>query len=345
MFLRAYKRWAIALVCIHALLLTHASAQETVVAVVDGRAVQSAELDALMGDRLLRLKTDEHVVRMAALNEYLDQLLISREAEKRAMSVAELLRREVIEHVPPVTEAEAHAVLDSSPRANEPAAEGQAVRAVMEDIKRRRTAKRRSEFLAALRQQFPTQIKLEAPRLTQPIAGGHSKGPAASPVSIVVFSDFQCPYCSNLDASLRRIGKEYGAQVRITSKQFPLPAHRQASKAAEAALCAADQARYWEMHEMLFTDQGAVAEEQFSELARRVGIDVHLFENCMNTHGSVGELSRDITEARSVGVSSTPTLFINGLLVVGAKPYEVLSEMVNTEIRRAALNSGTSKSR
>jgi protein-disulfide isomerase len=294
---------------------------ESVVAVVDGRAVQSTELDRLLGDKLLRLKAEEYAVQMAALNGYLDQVLLSREAERHSITVAELLRREVVERVPPVTEAEARAVLDTSPKATEQLEDGQAVKAAMEDLKRRRLAKRRGEFLASLRQRYPTQIRLEPPRLTLPITGGQSKGPAEARVSIVVFSDFQCPYCSNLDSSLRRLGQEYGDQLRITSKQFPLAGHRQAEKAAEAALCAAEQGRYWEMHDMLFSDQRSVAREQFSDLARRVGLDLLAFEGCMISHRSSAELARDVVDATSVGVNSTPTLFINGLLVLGAKPY------------------------
>ncbi len=325
------------------LVITDASAQG-IVAVVDGRAVQSKELDGLLGDKLVRLKSEEYAVRLTVLNGYVDQILLSREAERRSISLAELLRQQIDHQVPPVTEVEARAILDSSARANEQLVNDATVKAAMEDLKRRRLAKRRGEFLASLRQQYDAQIKLEAPRLSRPISGGHSTGPAEARVSIVVFSDFQCPYCSSLDSSISRIRQEYGDQLRITAKQFPLPSHRQAGKAAEAALCAAEQKRYWEMHDMLFSAQRSVALEGFSDLAQRLGLDLQAFESCLTSHKSSAELARDVVDALSVGVNSTPTLFINGLLVLGAKPYEALRGIIDSEIQRTQPNVGAIRS-
>jgi predicted DsbA family dithiol-disulfide isomerase len=335
MSVKGYAWSSTALLFAHILLATHASAQRAVVALVDGRPVLESELDSLVGDKLLRLRTEEHALRMVVLNEHLDLLLLSREADKRGTSPSELLKKEVDERVAPVTEREAQAVLDSVTKTNDQLTEGLALRGVMEDIKRRRMAKLRSELLVSLRQRYPTKITLEPPRLTQTVGGGQRRGAANAPVSILVFSDFQCPYCTDLDASLRRIVNEYGTQVQMIAKQFPLPAHRQAASAAEAALCAADQRRYWEMHETLFSTQNLVAQGQFSELARRAGLDIQQFEGCMNAHKFFGEVAHDIVDARAVGVNSTPTTFINGLMVVGAKPYEILKETINTEILRA----------
>src|SRR5258708_27736969 len=168
---------AMAITCLGFLVITDASAQG-IVAVVDGRAVQSKELDGLLGDKLVRLKSEEYAVRLTVLNGYVDQILLSREAERRSISLAELLRQQIDGQVSAVTEVEARAILDSSARANEQLVNDATVKAAMEDLKRRRLAKRRGEFLASLRQQYDAQIKLEAPTLSRPISGGTHTGAA-----------------------------------------------------------------------------------------------------------------------------------------------------------------------
>jgi protein-disulfide isomerase len=331
--LNSYKLYAgITLFCALASVTARAFAQGMPVAVVDGKTVSSADLDAYMGDRLAHLKTEEYNLRIAALHEYLDELLVLQEAQRRGITVPELLTIEVTQRTPPVTEAEARAVFENSPRSSQRYSDDRALQATTEDIGRRRTAKRQSEFVASLRQQHPPEIKLEPPRLTRSIGGGQSNRPAA-PVSIVQFSDFQCPYCSALDTTLGRILKEYGPSVRLTAKQFPLPAHPQALKAAEAALCAGEQKRYWEMHQILFSSQSLVAQEAFEDLAKQAGVDAAAFKSCMAHHHFLGDVTHDMADAKAVGVNSTPTLFINGVMVVGAKPYEALKDIIDSELR------------
>ena len=326
-------RLYLALLLFTGVVLGRVEAQDARAARVDDRIISLSEAEAFLGDKLLRLKTDEYALRVAALNEFIDQLLLAREAERRGIDVAELVKTEVTERISPITDADTQAALLFAQRGNVQTLQDPVVRSSLEELRGRRVAQRRREYLMTLRRQHSTSIDLEPPRLTKQVIGGHSTGEATASVSIVVFSDFQCPYCSTLDGSLRRILKEYGASVRLTAKQFPLPNHPQAAKAAEAALCAGEQGRYWSMHENLFTEQSLVAREQFSEIAKRSGLDVPQFETCASAHKYVGAVAQDMADARAIGINSTPTLFINGLMIVGAKPYEALREVIDAELR------------
>lgn len=318
-------------------LIDGASAQAgsgAVVAVVDGVAINSTQLAARAGAKLLRLKTDEYNIQLAILNEYVDEVLLAREAGSRHISVEELLQREITSKLPQVSETEARAVIESAPTQYQRLGPDEAVRVAINEISGRRRVKLRADLLASLRARYSFQIMLQPPRLTRGIEGGQSQGPANAPIAIAEFADFQCPYCGNLSVTLQRILKEYPNQIRLTYKQFPLPSHPQAAKAAQASLCAAEQGKFWEMHDALFSEQRLLSAEAFGDLAMSAKLDLDQFDTCFKVRRFSAEVSKDMAEAISLGINSTPTTFINGQMVVGNKPYEVLRGMVEAELKR-----------
>jgi predicted DsbA family dithiol-disulfide isomerase len=310
-------------------------ASADIVATVGRISITRAELTKRLGDRLLRDRNDEYKLEAGALEEFADEILLSQAAADHKMTLPVLLQREVNQQVEAVTDAEAQAVAESS-SAYRNLPPDQALRNARADIQSRRIAKRRAEYLGALRSKTPVVIHLEPPRLQHPIPGGQTIGPADASVSIVEFSDFQCPFCANLAGSLLRLRNEYPSDVRLTFKQFPLPIHPQAAKAAEAALCAAAQHRFWQMHDVLFGQQSAIAAERFSELAVRAKLDIPAFEKCLSSRQSLPEVNADHTQGMMLGITATPTVFLNGQIIVGAKPYDELRAMVDAEIKRAA---------
>lgn len=311
----------------------NAASGSDVIAIVGNITVNRAALQERTADRLLREKTEEYNAEMAALNEYIDELLLSREAARRNLGVTELLQREVNGRVPEVTETEARAVVENG-SVYQGLPLDQALRAATAEIRARRTAKRRAEYVASLRSGTSVEIRLEPPRLQHPISGGRTIGSADAPVSIVEFSDFQCPYCAALTASLTRLRTEYPSKIRLTFKQFPLPMHPQAAKAAEASLCAAEQDRFWQMHDLLFNQQNTLAEARFSDIAEHIGINVVAFEKCVDSRKFFAEVNHDHAEAIGLGLTATPSLFINGRLLVGTKPYEALRAIIDDELKR-----------
>lgn len=311
--------------------------QAPVVAMVDGQAITQSDLDDRLGDKLLKLRTDEYNLVRATLEEYTDEILIAHEAAKRGLSVSELLKKELTDKVSATTEAEAQILVLGFPMMYQSMPEKQALEKAKEDLRARRTAKRRSDLVTSLRAQYRHTILVEAPRAAHDFQAGQTEGPADAPVRVVEFSDFQCPFCTQLSVTLAQLHRDYPTQVQITFKNFPLPIHSQASKAAESAACAAQQKRFWPMHDLLFAEKKLVSNGDFEELAQRAGLDLAAFEHCLNSHETLKTVVEDTKQGTRAGVGSTPTMFINGQMISGNKSYEALREILNEELQRAKM--------
>jgi protein-disulfide isomerase len=178
-------------------------------------------------------------------------------------------------------------------------------------------------------------VLLDPFRVPIAVEGYPSLGPANAPVTLVEFSDFECPYCKRFTDTLKRIRGIYPDGVRIVFRQFPLPVHPHAQKAAEASLCAADQGQFWEMHDLMFAEQAALAPAELKEKAGRLALDAARFASCLDSgrhHDQVGE---EVRAGLAIGVTGTPALFINGRpLAAGALPFDAVRAEVEKEISR-----------
>ena len=159
-------------------------------------------------------------------------------------------------------------------------------------------------------------------------------GPEDAPVTIIQFSDFQCPFSKRyFDETEQLILSAYGDQVSYVFRDYPLVAiHPQAQKAAEAAQCSFDQGKYWEYHDMLFQNQGALDVDSLKSYATALGLDETAFNLCIDSGKYAEEVEKDIEDGRSYGVTGSPTFFINGRKVVGALPYDTFQIVIEEEL-------------
>ena len=157
-------------------------------------------------------------------------------------------------------------------------------------------------------------------------------GPASAPVTIVEFSDFQCPFCARVTPTLQQIKQEYRDRVRLVFKHNPLPFHAQAMDAHKASLAAGEQGKFWEMHDQLFEDQQALDPDSLKAHAQQLGLDLAAFESAMNSPEVAAKIDADKAQARELGASGTPSFFINGRFLSGAQPYEVFRERIEAEL-------------
>jgi protein-disulfide isomerase len=162
-------------------------------------------------------------------------------------------------------------------------------------------------------------------------------GPEGAPVTIVEFSDFQCPACRSFNPILDQILDAYGDSVRVAFRQYPLRAiHPQAQPAAEASLCARDQGKFWELHDAMFANQKGLAPAQLKELARELELDGEVFDQCLDGGTYRAIVDQDLARGESAGVSGTPSVFINGREVApGQVPsFEQMKALIDDELRR-----------
>ena len=171
-------------------------------------------------------------------------------------------------------------------------------------------------------------------RYTVPDAGNPSKGPENAPVTIVEFSDYQCPFCTRwYNEVYSRLMQDYQGKIRFVYRDFPLYSiHPEAGPAAEAANCAGEQNAYWQFHDALFQQKEGLGSAAYTTYATELGLNIDQFNQCVSEHRYKAEVDADYQYASKLGVSSTPTFFVNGLAVVGAQPYEVFKQLVDKEL-------------
>jgi protein-disulfide isomerase len=167
-----------------------------------------------------------------------------------------------------------------------------------------------------------------------PTDGFYSVGPEDAVITIVEFSDFQCPYCQKWhDQVYESLMAAYPGKIRLVYRNFPLTQiHPQAMTAAEASLCAGEQDVYWQYHQKLFENSAALNDDIYASLAADLGLDTTAFETCMTGHKYQSEIEADMQFSIDLGIQSTPTFFINGIPFVGAQPLSNFQQLIDNEL-------------
>lgn len=199
--------------------------------------------------------------------------------------------------------------------------------------------------LAEIRKKARIVISLPdpiAPTINVSNEGPSKGGPLNSAVTIIEFSDFQCPYCKQAADTLREVLKAYGDDVRLVFKHLPLPIHPDAFPAAQASVCAAAQGKFWEYHDRLFSSS-SLSSDALIAIASELGLSMKDFSACRGSESSRAIVSKDIRDAKAADVQGTPTLIINGRAMKGARGQEDLKRTIDQEINRS-LESRKSRS-
>jgi protein-disulfide isomerase len=165
-------------------------------------------------------------------------------------------------------------------------------------------------------------------------AGSPGKGgPESAKVTVVEFSDFQCPFCSRVTPTLNQIEEAYGKDVRIVFKHLPLRMHSKAPAAHAAAEAAHRQGKFWEMHDKIFANQRELTEAKYLEYAAELGLDVEKFKKDSASADVKKKVDADAKEAAGLGVTGTPGFFINGLFLSGARPFDSFKTVIDKELK------------
>jgi protein-disulfide isomerase len=316
-----------------------------VVATVDGKAITEEELNKAAASELESLEMqklqyeanharERHQVLLNSLNTLIEERLLAAEASRLGISKKDLLAAEVDSKVKPPSQAEVDSFYEANKaRISQP--REQVLPQIRQYLQREAQDKAKEEFIQRLNVRYGTKSSLETFRLQIDTAGHPSRGPEGAPVTIVEFSDFQCGYCKAVESTLREILKNYPKQVRLVYRQYPIPAiHPDAFKAAEASVCAGAQGRFWEMHDLMFTEPGGLKEDALKARAVKLQLDAAAFNSCLQSGKFADRVRQDVRDGSRAGVSGTPALFINGRLLTGAQPYAEIAKVIDEELQR-----------
>jgi len=160
-----------------------------------------------------------------------------------------------------------------------------------------------------------------------------SLGPSNAPITIVEFSDYQCPYCQVWDQQVyQQLMTSYPNKIRFVYRDLPLPMHPEAVPAAEAADCAGDQGAYWKYHDVLFTQQYGLSRSAYDHYAADLGLDSKAFDDCLNSQHYLSKVQANASDAASAGLNSTPSFVINGRVLIGALPLSDFKAVIDEEL-------------
>ncbi|MFA5413459.1 MAG: thioredoxin domain-containing protein [Patescibacteria group bacterium] len=162
----------------------------------------------------------------------------------------------------------------------------------------------------------------------------HVIGSANAKVTLIEYSDFECPYCLNHKVTIDKIINDYGNDVRVVFRHYPLSFHANAEKAAEASECAAEQGKFWEMYDKIFAanEAGTMGVDKWKEEAKNLGLNTKKFNECLDSGKYASEIAAEEEAGVAAGVEGTPATFVNGELVSGAIPYDQFKQIIDSKL-------------
>lgn len=302
---------------------------------VNGEAITAEDLDRALGARLRQLEQQIYDLKRRQLDTLIADRLLAQEATRRGTSVAALLDAEVTAKVGLVTEQE----VETFYQANKERLQGDEATVrprIRSYLQQQKLGAQRERFVESLRSQAKIVDRLPAPpvvRVEVPVDGAPVRGAADAPVTLVEFSDFHCPFCKQVQATLKQLLERYPRQVKLVYRDFPIDSlHPQARPAAEAARCAQDQGKFWEYHDLLFAGPASATPAELEAYAGQVGLDRAAFGSCLSGGVHRAAVQRDIDEGGRLGVTGTPGFFINGRPLSGAQPLEAFVRVIEEEL-------------
>ena len=318
----------------------------TVVATVGDHKITAGELDqkvkpqvdqlrAALAKRVEELMRDRSFeIRRKTLEDMTNDYLIVQAAQKEHLSVDDYIKKE-FSGKNAVTDADARKWYDKNKQPN--AAPYEQIKAPLAEMLNRQA------LLERLRKTETVKILLDAKRVAVDSSGHPTLGPKNAPITIVEFTDFQCPFCKASEGTVKQLRVKYGDKVKVVHMDFPLAFHSHAVDAANAARCAEDQGKFWEFHDALFANQGKLAPADLKATAKSVGLNSTEFDGCLDKAKHQAAVKSDQVAGEKAGVDGTPAFFINGRPLVGAQPLPQFAQIIDEELASGAQKQASVK--
>jgi protein-disulfide isomerase len=314
------------------------SGSSEVVARLNGDDITGAELETWIKEQLYEREMGDkaagevYEARTRAIDELIAERVLADAAANAGKSPDDYLKAQA-DALGPVTDAEVKGFFEEN-RSRLPA--DASLEALGPRIKAHLEAQRPEKVRASLREAAKVELLMKPPR-AEVAATGPSKGPENAPVTVIEFSDYQCPFCKRAEPTIQAVLAKYPTQVRVVYRHLPLDGlHPRARAASIAAVCAENQGKFWEYHEQLFANQTAMSDEDLEKFASAVGLDLAAFKTCRQSPEAAQRVQADADAARAVGITGTPAFLINGILISGARPLEDFAKWIDQELAASA---------
>ncbi len=298
------------------------------VAKVGGTYLNSADFEKQEAGDLLQARYTLYLSERKVLDKFIDDQLLDLQAKKEGLTVDQLLDKEAYQGIKDPTDDQMEVYYEGL-GSDQPFA---AVKEqILDHVRELRKTKARDAYLNKLRVQSNIRILLAPPVADVDASDSNIRGLKDAPVTLVEFADYQCPYCAKMNPLLAQLRKEYGDKLAIVYKDFPLPMHKDAEKAAEAARCAGEQGKYWEYHDVLF----ATHQTDITSLKSHAGelkLDQGKFETCLDSGAEAAAVKKDLQEGQRLGLTATPSFFVNGHFFNGSVDSNTIHEIIGMEM-------------
>ena len=298
---------------------------------VDGVKLTLADFEAKRPAGLFQARNNFYEAERKAVDEFVNEYLLNREAQKEGTTATDLLERHVNGDGFKQPSEETLRVYYEGVDTTE---SYEAVRdKIVEAIRTRRLAKARNAYLKKLRDQAKVSFLIAPVRAAISMKDTPLRGSPDAPVVVVEFADYECQFCQQIQPVLDKVLADYKGKVAFAFKDFPLPMHANAQKAAEAAHCAQVQGKYWEFHDLLFsTRQFEIS--RLKENARGLKLNVESFDKCLDSGERADTVKKQFEESQALGLPGTPAFFVNGRLINpnGTVSYDTLRQLIEEEL-------------
>lgn len=302
------------------------------VATVAGQPITEGELWETLGpQQSMQLRNQEYEAKNKALENLIRLRVVQAEAKKLGITPEKLVEQEVDSKVPEPTDREVEAYFLGQGNAN--ARFDDVKEQLRKNLKLLMIQKARQKYADSLRAKSDVVVFLRQPTVDVGYDPARVRGGVQAPVTIVEFSDFQCPYCKQSEPTLKDLLIKYNGQVKLAWRDFPLrEIHPLAQTAAEAARCAWEQGKFWEFHDALFADQSKLKEADLVASAKAIGLNDKSFRSCLASGKFKAKIEADLEDGRKVGVVGTPGFFINGVFLSGSQPQAEFERIIENQL-------------
>jgi protein-disulfide isomerase len=319
------------------------------------QAQQPADAAARVGDRTItvgeldeRWKTEDpgakataeqalYDGRKAALDAIIADTLVAQAAKAKGVTPEAFVQAEIGKRTKPVSDTDVRNFFVQNSERMQGRTFEQMSPAIEQYLEDQQQTTAKQDLIAELKKGGPAiRVVMDPPRTAVTVnPDDPSEGKADAPVTLVEYSDFQCPFCLRVMPTLKQIRAKYGDKVRVVWKDFPLTQiHPQAFVAAQAGNCAREQGKFWELHDKMFGNQSALQAEALKRYAAEAGIDSTKFNQCLDTSKYEARVQDAIRAGGRLGIQSTPTVYVNGRMINGAQPIEVFQAVIDEELAR-----------